>query len=268
KAQFPKLPSFNPQRELFLARNVAWDESRRLPTQTAAEVDRLTKGFQPTQTLRLLVDAIAHERAVAVVGPTGCGKSTLVAALARPRLTQDIVPRRFLHALAIATMGTTPEGLAKELSGQLERTLEGFKSAAQLADADADAPAADKVSAFERRLLAPLRRVAPTPVRIAIDGLDQLSTGTLGAMIPALEALARDDSLAHVRLVVTSLPDTRMPLSLFRLEPKPPTSRDIKAYLKAREIRGNWLNVITTSAHNNWLVAQVLADNAAIFGIV
>ncbi|WP_435832235.1 FHA domain-containing protein [Amycolatopsis japonica] len=200
---------------LWLALNSspAWRRSPLAGNPAAPRIERLTAAYQPNPKLGMTVGhLLTGARLVAITGEAGSGKSTMLAALARPSVAGSYVPPDFLHAVLFASRGDTAERLAAELARQLRRTVPGFAEAEQAHRAGLDDAGRSGASAFDLALLGPLRTLAPqwtgAPVRIAIDGLDDLDPDVRRRSHAVLRDLSREPALEWVKTVVaTRKPD-------------------------------------------------------------
>jgi hypothetical protein len=190
---------------LWLAVNAAEAWRPLIGNPSAAEIERLTDGYRPTPQLGVLVGhLLMGERCVAVTGDFRSGKSTLVAALARPAIAADVVPARLLHAVLFLTAGQTGEQIAAELARQLCRSVPEF----EVARAQYREEAGPGVSAFDLAVVGPLRILTKGwqggPVRIALDGLDRLGAAELASLTRSIEELVANPALDQVQLVVVA----------------------------------------------------------------
>ncbi len=204
---------------LWLALNSSpsWRRSPLAGNPAAPRIERLTANYQQDPKLgetvgRLLTGA----RLVAITGEAGAGKSTMLAALARPSVAGSYVPPDFLHGVLFASRGDTAERLARELARQLRRTVPGFAEAEQAHHAGLDDAARSGASAFDLALLGPLRTLAPqwtaaAPVRIAIDGLDDLDPDVRERLCGLMRSLSADPGLDLVTTVVATRDPARLP---------------------------------------------------------
>ncbi|WP_233621457.1 FHA domain-containing protein [Amycolatopsis sp. WAC 04182] len=201
---------------LALHSSPSWRRSPLAGNPAAPRIERLTANYQQDPKLgetvgRLLTGA----RLVAITGEAGAGKSTMLAALARPSVAGSYVPPDFLHGVLFASRGDTAERLARELARQLRRTVPGFAEAEQSHHAGLDDAARSGASAFDLALLGPLRTLAPqwtgTPVRIAIDGLDDLDPDVRERLYGLVRSLSVDPGLALVTTVVATRDPARLP---------------------------------------------------------
>jgi Tetratricopeptide repeat/NACHT domain/Caspase domain len=226
------------------------------------QVEQLTAWFERTPQLDQLFDTARTNRCVALVGPAGQGKSTLVAALARAELADDLLPPRFLHALVFATPAILEADLAADLTRQLAVTIDGFQAASDAFQVQTPAEVLARLGPLEQ-LLGALGLVAYTrPVRLAIDGLDQLTPQAAPAVDAALRTLAGDSRLVHVKLVVSARPDARLPPGAFILELDRVDDVHLERYLHRRDVPTAIVSAVSQRAEGNWLVARLLADLA------
>jgi len=203
---------------LWLALNSspAWRRSPLAGNPAAPTIERLTAGYQPDPKLGETVGhLLTGARLVAITGKAGAGKSTMLAALARPSVAGSYVPPDFLHAVLFASRGDTAERLASELARQLRRTVPGFADAEQAYRTGLDDAGLSGASAFDLTLLGPLRTLAPqwtgAPVRIAIDGLDDLDPDVRERLCGLLRSLSTAPELALVKAVVATREPAHLP---------------------------------------------------------
>ncbi len=190
---------------LWLAVNASEAWRPLLGNPSAAEIERLTDRYRPAPALSMLVGhLLMGVRCVAVTGDAGSGKSTLVAALARPAIAADVVPSKLLHAVLLLTPGQTGEQIAAELARQLRRSVPGFDAAHARYR---EQPRLD-ASAFDLDVAGPLRVLTQEwrggSIRIALDGLDRLDAAESPRLTRALGAVIADPALARVQLVVAA----------------------------------------------------------------
>ncbi len=246
---------------LWLARNAARRSAAPLAgTRAWGQIERLTAWFQPTAQLDELVDASRSAPCLALVGVAGAGKSTLAAALARSELADDLVPARFVHGLVFAASVTSAADLAGELHRQLVVTVPGFAAAAEAFQRRTPQQAWRQLDAFGREVVGPLGLLkTERPVRIVVDGIDQLPAEATPGVLTALEALAGDPE-RKVRVVVTARPDTPLPEGHRRQDVDRVAEVSVERYLGRRQVPGSRRAAIVERAAGNWLVARLLAD--------
>jgi hypothetical protein len=227
------------------------------------QVEQLTGWFERTPQLDQLYEAALTARCVALVGPAGQGKSTLVAALARWELADDLLPRRFIHALAFAAPATLEADLAHDLARQLSLTVDGFGAAVDRFQAQISDDELAQLGPLERQVLGPLGElVGGRPVRLAVDGLDQFASQAAPPVHAALDRLASDPRLGRVRLVVTARPTSALPPGAEVLELERIDREHLEHYLRRRGVPADLVPAICQRAEGNWLVARLLADLA------
>ncbi|MGH8901526.1 MAG: AAA family ATPase, partial [Egibacteraceae bacterium] len=250
---------------LWLARNARRTLAARLADTPAwGQVERLTAWFQLTPQLDELVDASRSARCLALVGLAGSGKSTLVSALARSELADDLIPARFVHGLVFATPAVSAADLAYDLHRQLTLTVPGFAAAAKRFQQQTPEQMWRQLDVFHQEVIGPIGQLeAERPVRIVVDGIDQLSAEAASGVLAALQTLARDPELRHVRLVVTARPDTALPARHHRQDVDHVEDVYIQRYLERRQVPPHMRSVVSKRAAGNWLVARLLADLAA-----
>jgi hypothetical protein len=250
---------------LFLAKNVALAAKQQSWVRTGmwSEIERHTQWFQPTPQLRALVEASADQQCLALVGKAGSGKSALMAGLARPEVTEGSVPDRFLQAIIFLSQATDSATLASELSHQLQISVEGFADALQAFQARVLPDELQKMDLMQRSVLAPLRRLPQTQlIRIGVDALDQLPDSASQGVYRALNSLTQDADLTHVRLVVSSRPDTNLPVGAEVQELDQASDDELMAYLDRRDVPFEYRQSILEQAEGSWLIARLLADLA------
>jgi tetratricopeptide (TPR) repeat protein len=226
------------------------------------QIEQLTAWFERTPQLEQLYDQTRAERCVALVGPAGQGKSTLMAALARSELADDLLPPRFVHALAFASPATVEADLARDLSGQLTLTVDGFQAAASAFQAQTPAEVLAGLGPLEQLLGVLGLVVGGGVVRLAIDGLDQLTPQAAPPIHAALHGLVGDPQLSHLRLLVSARPDVALPLGAITLELDRVDPEHLERYLHRRGVPAVMVPTVSQRAEGNWLVARLLADLA------
>jgi hypothetical protein len=228
---------------LWLALNAA--RTRRGNEQLA---DLLT-WYQPTAEAGTLARRLDHTRVLAVTGPAGQGKSSLLASLVNDR-----------DAVAVVTAATTPDSLAGTLVRDLERLPEFPDAVRAFGRSTPDSELAG-LDALRARVLGPLGHL-PRRVRLVVDGLDQLSATAHEPALAALDALTSDARLAHVSLLVSARTGTRLPHGAEEFPLGTATHDELSAYLTRRAVPRHLHDTVVARSDGNWLVARAYADVA------
>ncbi len=265
--QKPQHPTYNADEGLYLAKNVVHARRSVGPswagTAAAETIQRLTAWLQPTPVLHEVVARSQEGRYVAVVGLAGSGKSALAAALARPEVTEGTVSSEFVQAVAFLSGGTLTPEVASTLSDQLARSLPEFAATRDRFQQALTDDEKRQLDSLQRDVLGPLRWLGGgEAIRVVIDGLDQLATASSAAVHAALDALVTDPGLSRVRLVVTSRPDTPRSAGATEVPLDVAADADIRSYLARRQVPEPLHGAIAVRAGGNWLIAQLLADQA------
>ena len=254
----PQLSAHNPGPHFRLGRNsskvpgdVFWKDS---PGRTL--ILERTCYLQPTAQLEAVVGASSVHPIVVVTGDAGVGKSTLVAALVRPELTDWSVPEGFAHAIVLLNPTTNLRSIAVDKKRQLERSVAAFTQAV--------AEFERQVNHRERSLLyfltlmiwKPLEHLLGAPeIRIVLDGFNQLPDGVRAQL---RDSLALRPS--HLRLVITSRESTPDNPIGFTMTVDRADRTDVANYLESRHVPTAWHETILDRADDNWLIASLLAD--------
>ncbi len=256
--QVPQHPSYNPDKTLWLARNGGVLNEFWSHTEVAEEIQRLTLAYQPTPALSDTVLNSIQYSCLALVGEAGSGKSALAAALAWPRVTADIVPNGFVHAIALLTEATTPHGLARMLAAQLSRSVARFREAQEHFARDSALSQRQRLGILERLVVGPLNLLQTgESIRLIVDGLDRIAVGAQASIMGALELLTR---LTFVNLVITARPDTELPKTAHPYQLPAASADSVSRYLQRRDIPQSRIDSITRAAQGNWLVARSIVD--------
>ncbi|MET0235901.1 MAG: AAA family ATPase [Kibdelosporangium sp.] len=189
---------------LWLAMNSAeaWRGSPAADNPAAAEIDRLTRDYEPPHGLSALVsNLLSGTSYVAVTGPAGSGKSTTIAALARPSVAERVIPPRLMDAVLFLSATDTAERITTELARQLSKNVPQFADAAAEYQDSVDPAAWQAADAFQRSIAGPLELLKDKKPRIAIDGIDNLPDPLRARLVRTLEPLAVK---GQVQLVLTS----------------------------------------------------------------
>ncbi|MET8876494.1 tetratricopeptide repeat protein [Nocardia sp. NPDC004604] len=267
---------------LWLVPNVARRDDAVRGRSTAGLVDQLTEGVVLTDGLRQRIFELVGNtgsRLRIVIGPAGCGKSTLMSLLIRPGLLgKTWFSPDYVAAAAFVSSATSLESLAIELSEQLCRRVDGFADAAAIAATRGDA--VSEVDVFESMVLEPLVRIATRwqPINIVIDGLDQAESGIRELILAVLTKLVESTELEHVKLIVgiregTALEDDPLFAGMYRVQIPPPTVEEIAEVVDSahqaasRELldtASDWQRWITRlQGHSDvggWLLARLLTE--------
>jgi hypothetical protein len=256
---------------LWVARNIMVNRQQPLTgTPAAGQAAELVRWLQVTSQLGELVQLSWRGRCVGVIGPAGSGKSTLMAALAWPEAGEEIVPARFVHALAFMSLAPSPPELARLVAEQLHRTVDGFTdAAAQVRNSTAEEEWSH-LNAFEQELIAPLRRLhqqepVGKPIRIVIDGFDQLRDDSRRTLLQATSRLI-SEPLPRLRVIMTSRHDDALPLCQ-HVRLTAARDAEIGSYLAQRQLPAELQAVVSRLSGGNWLLISLLADVASAGGL-
>jgi tetratricopeptide (TPR) repeat protein len=172
------------------------------------------------------------------------------------------VPDGFAQATAFASSATDAATLAAEFAQQLNITVGGFEDATQALERETPAERWLALDAFERLVSGPLARLPGAPVRLVLDGLDQLDTAASDAILAMLNSINEEPVLVHVRTVITSRPDTPLPRQADELRIGALTRTELSGYLERRNIPAGITDAFVERARGSWLVTRILADLA------
>lgn len=251
--------AYNPNDDcLYLGRNVARDPGDVFwkDSPGRAQILKQTEYFQPTPQLAQLAEASRSHPVVVLMGETGTGKSTLAAALARPEITEDLVPDGFAQAVTILGLTTNPRSLADDLEQQLRRSIPEFDGALAEFERSVPLPMRETFDFLHKKVLGPLEHLADQPVvRIVLDGFDQLPDGTRSLVNEALGARPR-----HLRLIITTRPGSPGCPQGHIVHLDQTRRQDLDAYLASRRVPQASRAAILDKTRDHWLVARLLAD--------
>ena len=261
----PADASDRPDPGLYLVRNAARAvrEDPLSGTLVRSRILDLVRFYQVTALLGIVAERTRDSRSTALVGGAGSGKSALAAAL-----QQGLggTPRGYVQAIAFVSGSSTAEDLARELSEQLRRTVPEFGAAVEELRIEAEARGRlAGMAAFSRYVTEPLKRVAHAhPVRLVVDGLDQLSTEVSLPVRMALDEIASDPALEHTRLIVTAREGTPLPAGAGVTSTGRADEVDIRRYLETRlhsvpNAEGATAE-LSQRTESSWLVARLIAD--------
>ena len=231
----------------------------------AAMLDHLLVGYEAPRELEGLVARARRGRWVSVTGPAGSGKSVLLGGLARPELSTGLVPEGFLHALVFLDATTTVRSLAYDLRDQLQLSVTGY-GAAVAEHRRVMGKSWEEQDPLTQLVWGPSAQLLPTrnPVRLALDGIDQLSADVAAELRPALFATAERPELAHVHLIVSSrAEEQRLPESGRRMALEGPDPAVLTRYLEHRRVRpdlARFLATACTRGRSAWLLARLIGD--------
>jgi tetratricopeptide (TPR) repeat protein len=245
---------------LYLARNLARDPGDAFWRDCfgRAQILKQTEYFQPMPQLAEVAQASQAHAVVLLTGEPGAGKSTLAAALARPELTDGLVPSGFVHAIIVLGLMINQRRLADDLVRQLRRAVPQFAEAAGNFEQITPLDERESLDFLRRKVLRPLAQLPNNPVvRIVLDGFNELSDAMRRSVAEALS-----ERSGNVRLVITTRADTpECPEGRVILYGR--AGRDVlESYLGARRVPERMRTTVLDKARDHWLVARLLADAA------
>ncbi|MEV5836031.1 tetratricopeptide repeat protein [Nocardia sp. NPDC052112] len=262
---------------LWLVPNVARHDDAVSGRAAAGFIDQLINGLVVSRSLRErligVVDAGAH-RLRGVIGPAGCGKSTLMATLIRPGWV-DILPIKvgYITAAVFLDATSTVESFTAELAYQLGSRLDGFNAATRVVEFDLTDQDSSRLDQFDITILQPLARLDATkPVHIVVDGLDHPPRGTRALLVDAIAELTCRPELAHVRLIVgvregTGIENSAQLAHMHRIELPAPTTPDLAktvAAARGHTEHTNWREwidgLLQQTPAGGWLLARLLIE--------
>ncbi|MFC9439706.1 ATP-binding protein [Nocardia sp. NPDC057030] len=254
----------------------------------AGLVDQLTRSLLLTDTIRErltdIVESGGH-RLRAVVGPAGSGKSTLMALLIRPSLSDGVpISPEYVTAAIFLTAHSAIETVAAELAAQLCDRLPGFADARAAVRQRADAEGREG-DVFDLEVCLPLAQVRRpgTRVTIVVDGLDQPEEGSRWLLVTAIRILTSRDDLGHVRVIAGIREGTGVERDpglahMHRIALAAPTGAEFAAIVQAGRVRppfgsAAWDGDVVTLGPENrpgvgadaggWLLARLLVESEA-----
>lgn len=256
---------------LWLAYNAAWrradDDTASLAAQErAAEV---TAYLQSTPVLDELVAAVHEHRCVMVTGPRGSGKSTLAAALTRPLAAPGHLPEVLAQAITFGGYGSTSEGLAAALAGQLTAVVPGFAQASRSYNSTLGPDERKGLPALQRRVVGPLSQLQlEDPVRLVVDALDELPDVIQRQVREAVTAVCSPafrvgpSGTTSLAFVLTARPGAARPAGAYVVPAGRVGDRVIAAYLRQRGVTDDHISLLVAKAGGSWLHARLLAEQA------
>jgi len=251
RQQLPLHLTFGADAGLYLSRNADHD----LPwvgTLYGENVRYLTRSFQPTSALKELADNAAKHRLIAVRGPKGSGKSTHVAALARPTVTGGIIAARFVDAVIFLNGSRMYYEIFEELKEQLTRSLgKAFKE---------DLSKRQNACSAEEALAATVKAFSQERDLVLIyDAIDELEPLACNKLFTLLATLSEIQSL---KIIVTTWRTASIPSGFAVYEMPSAHEHEIGAYVSASGLDIIWQNLITKRAAGSWLVADLIVRAA------
>lgn len=240
---------------LWLVPNAARRDDAVTGRPIAGTIDQLTRGLVLTSVLREQLSAVVETggRLRAVIGPAGCGKSTLMSLLVRPGLADNLegLSSRYITAAVFLDGTATIESFAAELAAQLRHRLPDYAAAVDMVERELAGRGDVRLGVFDRTIREPLTRLATPGRRITfiVDGLDQPSAGSRELLVAAVSALTERDELDHVRVILgirsgTGLEDAPQLNHMRRIDLRGPAANDLAVSLMTR-----WDGV----AHTEWV---------------
>ncbi|WP_406237313.1 tetratricopeptide repeat protein [Nocardia sp. NBC_01009] len=175
---------------------------------SAGFIDQLINGPAISSTLCDRAEQVyadnAH-RLRTVIGPAGCGKSTLMALLIRPTLLPEATfNSKYITAAVFLDLASTIESLTQELSTQLSSRLKDYATAVATVAQRYDGHDGPRPDSTELLVLLPLELTKPRygQTAIIIDGLDQPEDGAKRQILALLGELTNRATLSHIRVIV------------------------------------------------------------------
>lgn len=227
------------------------------------EVSRLSELHVPTPALRELVQAIESQRCVAVVGDPGSGKSATLAALARPEMTKGAAPDDFLNAIVLLNSSISLDEFASLLANQLLATTAGFEDAQYRFCVSTTYEQRQGFDPLFLEVVGPLRMLPGDPVRIAIDGSDQVAPELAAPLREFYNLLATHPALPFIRLIVTERSFELAPPRAHILELPTPDEKSLRRYCSKRGLAASVAAQVAATAGGAWLCAKLAGELAA-----
>ncbi|WP_069167331.1 tetratricopeptide repeat protein [Nocardia altamirensis] len=256
----------------------------------AGFVDQLTRMLLLTGTVGDRLTEIVEtsgRRLRALVGPPGCGKSTLMAMLVRPGLVEGLpIAPEYVTAAIFLTVASSLESVAVELSTQLCERVPGFADALQAARELAER-SETALDVFDIEVRQPLMRIVRPGGRVTIvfDGLDQPEQGSRELLVRAVSGLTCEDVFTHVRVIAgiragSGIEDLPALAHMYRIDVPEPTPAEIAETVCASMRREHdrvgtaewttWIDVLLAQTSTTigeaqgvaggWLVARLLIE--------
>ncbi|WP_069164730.1 tetratricopeptide repeat protein [Nocardia altamirensis] len=266
---------------LWLVPNVSRVNDAVFDRPQAGFVDQLTKGPAIGAVVKdraAAVFAASEHRLRVVVGPAGCGKSTLMSLLIRPHLLPGApFTADYVTAAVFLDLSSTAESFVEELANQLRRRVDGYREAVETVNARYLDHADPEPDSVELDVLLPLALVRPRfgQITIIVDGLDQPESGSRDQVVTTIAQLTSRASLAHVRVIVGLREGTGIE-DLPQLSPRhhtylpsPADSDLLTAVLRAHAVPehddgGRWTNWVASlrsqTSAGGWLLARLMVE--------
>lgn len=255
---------------LWLVPNIARIDDAVAGRPSAGLVDQLTNHLALTSTLLGTLEKVLDAdsaRLRVLSGPAGCGKSTVMALLIRPSLTDALdITADYITAAVFLDATSTVETVTDELIQALDR-LPGFTAARESVKREGARNAT--LTAFEIDIARPLARCqrAGKRVRLIFDGLDQPAPEVQDLLADSLVELSNDAGLEHVRVIVGvragSEPERlHADKSAQWVGVAAPIARELMAVL-ASDHDGSVLDLISAAVVariGGWLVARLIRE--------
>lgn len=236
---------------------------------SAGLVDQLTGDVVITDTIREHLIDLAYlatgARLQLVVGPPGCGKSTLMSLLIRPNIVDTLtVNPDHISAAAFLDATSTLESLTQEWVGQLEARVGGYRDARRAVHGELSDEDKQTITSFEQDIMRPLRRCRGRGqrVRLLVDGLDQAAGGGREKMLAAIGALTDPDrGVDHVYVIAgvrsgTGVAESAELHHARRVELSNPSPEDL-----AEAIGPQWgQSLIRQIPGGSWLIARLINE--------
>ncbi|WP_433712873.1 tetratricopeptide repeat protein [Nocardia sp. CA-084685] len=264
---------------LWLVPNISRVNDAAFGRPSAGFVDLLTRGpaiGASVQDCAEQVYAAGEHRLRMVVGPAGCGKSTVMALLIRPILLSEApFSGRYITAAVFVDVSSTLESFTAELIAQLRR-VDGYSAAVEAVAAGyRDCEVVP--DGVELNVLGPLELIRPRfgQLIVIVDGLDQAETGVRKQITTTIAELTTRKTLTHVRVIVGvreghGIEDTPQLAHRRLIDMSAPTDADIiTAVLHAhnraddQEIASWQVGVASLRAQTSaggWLLARLILE--------
>lgn len=235
---------------LWLGRNRAADlRPALLGTQDAAQVAQLTHSLVRTSYLTQLMQVQLSDRSpIAITGPSGIGKSVLLAALGRARVAGDFG----VDALVAVRPGDTLVSVAIRLAEQLRKSGT-FRKAASQWNAVTPVTMKESMPVLDSAVSGPISYLdRRSRLLIGVDGVDQLGT------IDRRRLLEAFTDIPGATLIVTGrvVPDISTEATVLLPETDQDSVGELLDHL-VDDVRAR--SRIAVASAGEWLLAHILA---------